>query len=371
MSTIQSASGLATTTPPPIPTRPAAPTLVSNGSQGSIVGNMDAAHLVDLFPATLTQASSSQIVASGAGGLGFTLKGSGFTYSDNVLIAGHGSHLTFTDVANGATVLQLDVSLAQVDVGSFQYWLAYDQTQQAFGSILAGNDKLAGASHADLIRSFSGNDLIAGGGGDDSLWGGDGNDVIYAGFAPGTSGTAVAGTTWLRGEAGDDYIVGGAGFDNVNGNLGADTIDGGAGGGDWLLGGQGDDMIFAHAGDSIINGNLGDDSIVGGAGHDSLRGGQGNDVIWAGSGGDWITGDRGADTIVAGQGADTIYVFQGSGGDRVFSFDAAHDHIQMAAGMTYSLSQVGADVLVDFGQGDSVTLADVQMSALPAGWIAT
>jgi Ca2+-binding RTX toxin-like protein len=130
-------------------------------------------------------------------------------------------------------------------------------------------------------------------------------------------------------------------------------------------------MIFAHAGDSIINGNLGDDSLVGGAGHDSLRGGQGNDVIWAGSGGDWITGDRGADTIVAGQGADTIYVSQGAGVDRVLSFDAAHDHIQMAAGMTYSLSQVGSDVLVDFGQGDSVTLAEVQLSALPAGWIST
>jgi len=353
------------------PTEPAAPAIAITGSQGSIVGNMDAAHLDDLFPAILTRASSTQVAASGSGGLGFTLTGTGFTYDNDVLTAGHGSHLTFTDVANGATVLKLDVSLAQMDVGNFQVWLAYDQTQTAFQSILGGNDKLAGASQADLIRGHGGNDLISGGGGADSLYGGDGNDVIYAGLAPGTSGSALAGSSLIRGEAGDDYITGGAGFDNVNGNLGGDTIDGGAGGNDWLLGGQGNDMIFAHAGDNIINGNLGDDSIVGGTGHDSLRGGQGNDIIWAGSGGDWITGDRGDDTIVAGQGADTIYVFAGSGKDQINGFDAAHDRVQIAPGVAYQFAQSGSNVVVDLGNGDVVTLLDVSANALPSGWIFT
>lgn len=354
---------------PAVPTEPVAPTPAATGALGTIVGNMDAAHLVDLFPAILTQASSTQVAASGSGGLGFTLTGSGFNYVDNQLVAGQANHFTFTDVANGSTVMQLNLSLPQTNVGNFQSWLANDQTQSAFQSIFSGGDQLAGASQADLIRGYAGNDLIMGGGGSDSLYGGDGNDVIYAGLAPGAAGSAPAGSTWLRGEAGDDYIVGGAGYDNVNGNQGADTIDGGAGGNDWLLGGQGNDMIFAHAGDNIINGNLGDDSIVGGSGHDSLRGGQGNDIIWAGSGGDWITGDRGDDTLVAGQGSDTFYVFQGSGADRVFGFDPAHDHIQVAAGVTYHLSQFGADTLVDLGQGDTITLAGVQLTALPAGWI--
>jgi len=355
----------------PAPTEPAAPTLAATGARGAMVGDMDAAHLADLFPAILTKASSTQIAASGAGGLGFTLTGSGFDYVDNQLVGGQATQFTFTDVANGVTVLQLNLSLPHTYVGNFEYWLANDQTQAAFQYILTGQDQLAGGTHADLIRGYGGNDLIAGAGGNDSLYGGDGNDVIYAGLAPGTGGSAPTGSTYIRGEAGDDYIAGGAGFDYVNGNQGADTIDGGSGGSDWLLGGQGNDMIFAHAGDSIINGNLGDDSLVGGSGHDSLRGGQGNDAIWAGSGGDWITGDRGNDTLVAGAGADTFYVNQATGADRVFGFDPAHDHVQVAAGVTYSLAQIGADTLIDLGQGDSITLAGVQLSALPGGWITT
>lgn len=355
---------------PAAPVEAAAPAFAINGAHGTIAGSMDAAHLADLFPAVLTQASPSQITASGAGGLGFTLTGSGFSYVDNQLTAGQANHFTFNDVANGGKILQLDLSLPQTNVASFQSWLANDQTQTAFQSILPANDQLAGGTSADVIRGYGGSDLISGGGGSDSLYGGDGNDVIYAGSAPGVGSPAPAGSTWLRGEDGNDYITGGAGFDNVNGNQGADTIDGGSGGNDWLVGGQGNDMIFAHAGNNILNGNLGDDSIVGGAGHDSLRGGQGNDMIWAGSGGSWIAGDRGDDSMVAGQGADTFYVSQGTGTDRVFGFDLAHDHIQLAPGTTYHLSQVGADTLIDLGQGDTVTLANVQLSALPTGWIA-
>lgn len=234
----------------------------------------------------------------------------------------------------------------------------------------AGTHDGGGETVLDYMQRLSGYDTpfsfahtgpatIAGGGGADSLHGWAGNDSLDGG----------AGANTLRGGDGADTLQGGSGFDNVNGNQGNDTLDGGTTGNDWLVGGQGNDMIFAHGGSNILNGNLGDDSIVGGADFDYLRGGQGNDVIWASSSGAWITGDRGNDTLIAGQGADTFYVTQGGGLDRIFGFDPAHDHVQIDPGKIYHLAQIGADVLVDIGQGDGFTLANVQLSALPAGWI--
>lgn len=349
---------------------PTVPTLAVSGVQGAAAGNMDAAHLSD-FSALVLHESSTVIAATGDNDLGFSLTGQNFTYTGGALTGGLGQHLTLHDVANGVTVLQIDIALPNADVSSFELWLASDQTATAFATFLGGGDRLGGSTFADLIRAYGGDDVLYGSGGDDTLYGGTGNDVIYAARPPAFAGYAPAGTTWIRGEEGDDYILGGQGFDNVNGNQGADTIDGGQGGGDWLLGGQGSDMIFAHTGANIINGNLGDDSIVGGDGYDSLRGGQGADIIWAGSGGDWITGDRGDDTLMAGRGSDTFYVIPNSGADQVQDFDTAHDHVQLAADVAWQASQVGADTVLDFGQGNTMTLVGVQLSALPSGWITT
>ena len=45
--------------------------------------------------------------------------------------------------------------------------------------------------------------------------------------------------------------------------------------------------------------------------------------------------------------------------------------VQIDAGATSTVAQVGADTVIDMGAGDQMVLVNVQLSALPAGWIFT
>ena len=76
--------------------------------------------------------------------------------------------------------------------------------------------------------------------------------------------------------------------------------------------------------------------------------------------------------IQAGAGADTFHTFSGAGTDVVIGFDAAKgDHVQLDLGTHYTLSQSGADTVVDMGGGDELILRNVQLSTLSPGWIFT
>jgi serralysin len=195
----------------------------------------------------------------------------------------------------------------------------------------------------------------------ETLQGGEGNDTL--------TGASEA-ANYLRGNGGDDSIQGGASFNDINGNKGDDTINAGFGGNDWLLGGQGNDLITAHSGNNLLYGNLGNDTLIGGGGNDTIRGGQGDDSIVAGSGAQWISGDRGNDTIQAGSGPDTFHTFAQAGLDKVLGFnEALGDHVQLDAGTNYTLSQVGADTVIDMGGGNEMILVGVRLSSLHAGWI--
>ena len=202
--------------------------------------------------------------------------------------------------------------------------------------------------------------VLVGATGSDTLQGGAGGDTITGGDP---------GPNYLRGNAGDDSIVGGSGFDDINGNLGNDTIHGG-GGNDWVVGGQGNDLVYGDNGDDIVLGNLGNDTLDGGAGNDTIRGGQGDDVLIGGPGNDWLSGDRGNDTLTGGPGADTFHSFSGAGIDLVTDFNQAEgDRVQLDPGTAYTLRQVGADTVVDMGNGDQLILANVQLATLTPGWI--
>ncbi|MBX3482947.1 hypothetical protein [Phenylobacterium sp.] len=150
---------------------------------------------------------------------------------------------------------------------------------------------------------------------------------------------------------GDDILTGGALGEIINGFTGVDSIDGGGG-------------------IDIINGNQGNDTLLGGSGDDVLRGGKDNDVIFGGDGNDFISGDRGDDTVTGGAGADSFHVFSGSGIDRVTDFSRAEgDRVAVLTGTTYTVSQVGADVVIDLGGGTQMILVGVQQSSLTDGWI--
>jgi serralysin len=193
-----------------------------------------------------------------------------------------------------------------------------------------------------------------------TLMGGAGNDYVDGDDGP----------NQLRGGDGDDELWGGAAFDDTHGNIGNDTVHGG-GFDDWVVGGQGNDVLFGDAGGDLCYGNLGADTIDGGAGADGVVGGQGNDVLNGGAGDDFIiTGDRGDDTITGGAGADRFRTFNQTGIDRVTDFNAAEgDRVTVDPGSAYTLSQVGADTVIDMGGGNQMILVGVTLSTLPVGWI--
>jgi serralysin len=68
--------------------------------------------------------------------------------------------------------------------------------------------------------------------------------------------------------------------------------------------------------------------------------------------------------------ADLFHGSQDAGIDRVLDFNlAAGDRVFLDPGTTYTLSQVGADTVIDMGGGHQMILVGVQLSTLTPGWI--
>ena len=89
-----------------------------------------------------------------------------------------------------------------------------------------------------------------------------------------------------------------------------------------------------------------------------------------GDGNDWLAGDRGNDTISGGAGADIFHTFGTAGLDRVTDFNAAEgDRVNLLAGTTYTVAQVGADTVIDMAGGNEMILVGVTLANLPNGWI--
>ena len=215
---------------------------------------------------------------------------------------------------------------------------------------------------AGVTVSTPGDDVMVAPAAGGTLMAGAGNDTI-------TADTTLTAQTYLRGEDGDDVVNGGGGFDDINGNMGNDTIHGNAGD-DWVVGGKGDDSQTGDSGSDIVWGNLGNDTLIGGSGADQVRGGQGDDSIQGGSGNDYISGDRGNDTESGGSGADMFHGSQDAGIDRVLDFHYAEgDRVMLDPGTTYTASQVGADTVIDMGNGDQLILMNVTLSRLTGDWI--
>jgi len=210
-----------------------------------------------------------------------------------------------------------------------------------------------------LRAPVEGDKVLTGGIGRNTLEGGAGADTIVD----------TGGSNYLRGGDGADRVSGGGDFDDLNGNAGNDTVSGGPGN-DWVVGGKDNDSLSGDTGDDLVYGNVGDDSCFGGDGNDTLRGGQGDDLVVGGAGADYLSGDKGSDTMTGGAGADVFHSFGDAGLDRISDFSVAQgDRLQLDAGTTYTLQQVGSDTVVDMGGGGQVVLVGVSMSSLTPGWI--
>lgn len=159
--------------------------------------------------------------------------------------------------------------------------------------------------------------------------------------------------------AGDDRLTGSDGDDRIVALTGADVVKGGAG----------DDRLLGGAGRDRLKGNAGDDTLRGGAGRDLLKGGGDDDRLFGGAHRDRLNGQAGDDTLTGGGGADR-FVFHTSGGhDTITDFTDDLDVIVFRKlGDTVEIldhaTQRGADVVFDFGGGDTLTVLDTTIGAL-------
>ncbi|WP_312161492.1 M10 family metallopeptidase C-terminal domain-containing protein [Phenylobacterium sp.] len=257
-----------------------------------------------------------------------------------------------------------------LDFSGFSMRQLIDLREGAFSNVggLTGNVAIAigatienaiGGRGDDTVYGNAAANTLTGAAGDDDLYGGAGNDSLSGG----------EGQDFLRGESGDDYIVGGAGFDDIHGNMGRDTAYGGEGD-DWVVGGQDGDLLFGENGADLVYGNMGDDTLHGGMGADVMRGGQHNDVMYGEDGDDWMSGDRGDDTLYGGAGADSFHTWGEAGLDRVMDFNRAEgDRVLVSEGATWTLAQIGADVVISLSGGAQMVLAGVALATLTDGWI--
>jgi Ca2+-binding RTX toxin-like protein len=111
----------------------------------------------------------------------------------------------------------------------------------------------------------------------------------------------------------------------------------------------------------VLNGGNGNDTLRGGAGNDVLNGGDGDDVLAGGGGNDTLIGGAGHDIFAHGQ--VTIEDFQaGAGGDKIdlHGVAGATDF----ASVLMHAQDLGGNVLLDFGQGEQMTLQHADVASL-------
>jgi Ca2+-binding RTX toxin-like protein len=312
----------------------------------------------------------------------------------------------FTDSPVGVTV-DLNLQGVAQNTGSGMDTLV--NIEDVSGTSMA--DHLTGDGGDNWLWGEGGNDVLSGGGGNDLLEVGPGNATVDGGAGTDTVSFYDTGADFTSGVTVDLTLQGlaqntGGGtmtlthIENLSGSAFNDTLTGdannnvlaGSSGNDVLNGGAGDDIIYGDgqiapdtggagtAGPIVLitdigvaDGNPsedGNDTLNGGNGNDKLYGGGGNDTLSGGNGNDLLVGGTGSDTLTGGGGADTFAFGVGDGTDTITDFSAkTGDVISVSGYSSYTLTQVGKDVLVKFSATDSILLKSTKLSDVTAGSI--
>ncbi|MBI5898507.1 MAG: hypothetical protein HZB40_04720, partial [Rhodocyclales bacterium] len=269
----------------------------------------------------------------------------------------------------------------------------------------AGDSLLCGEAGADTLLAGDGDDTLDGGTGNDTLQGEAGNDTYI--FRKGSGVDRIRGWNagdkiWLAANAEDvafkrnknDLVIG---FTDAvdklivenyylvtaNASPNAGTLITFRDGSTWTAAAL--EAWFAQpdnvgGGNDILNGNANAETLAGLGGSDQIAGNGGNDVIDGGTGADLLLGaadyDATTDQLVPVQranGDDTYLVRRGDGQDTLVDLDSTQntDTLKLVGitpdELTLSIADVRwertgttwstvADILIDLGLGDSVTL---------------
>lgn len=132
-----------------------------------------------------------------------------------------------------------------------------------------------------------------------------------------------------------------------------------------MEGDDGDDKLYGGSGDDAIHGWFGNDQLWGGAGNDMLEAGGGTDKLWGG---------KGADDFVFGNGIgkDVIYDFKLKQGDQLIiqgdmngtGIGSGNTDAEVMQKFMKLVKQVGRDTVINFGEGDTLTLKNFKASTL-------
>ncbi|ESQ93527.1 hypothetical protein ABAC460_00225 [Asticcacaulis sp. AC460] len=339
---------------------------------------------------------------SGTGNAGAnSLTGNG---SGNLLDGGEGSD-TMTGgagwdiyVVNAASDVVVEVAgegddLVQASasyiLGDYVERLTLTGTANINGTGNSAHNQILGNSGNNVLDGAGGTDYLTGGLGNDTYYvdattdkaiefAGEGTDLVYASVSFVLVGTVVenlilTGTANLNatGNGVGNKLVGNSGNNVLDGGVGNDTLTGGLGDdtyyvqatGDKVVeaSGEGYDVVFASATYTLTGRYAEELRLTGSANIDASGNGVSN-VLVGNSGSNVLNGLGGNDSLTGGLGADTFLFGTASRADTVTDFNAVEgDMINVNAytGGTANaglVTQVGLNVVIDFGSGNVVTV---------------
>jgi Ca2+-binding RTX toxin-like protein len=299
------------------------------------------------------------------------------------------SDLIFTEIGssteisdgNGNSVLLENVSLYDMPQEAFHFYVS----TPVVGT--SGADTLSGTFYTEEIKGGEGNDSLVAGGWHDTLEGGAGRDILDGGA--GSQVTFRFSENWgldtildfVRGIDTLDLTATGLQFEDltITRVTSVITIVSDANGNEIRLFGYAEypfdatDFTFAEgaavvgsASDEVLAGTHAPEQINGLGGADTIVGSSGTDTINGGAGDDELTGGHGDDIFVfeAGWGSDTVTDFD----DHIEFFSRHDDWLDLSStGLSYldlTISQSGANTLIDDGAGNQIILVGIDASSI-------
>lgn len=270
-----------------------------------------------------------------------------------------------------------------------------------------GNDMdnvITGNAGNNILGGAGGDDIINGGLGADTMRGGDGNDTFYVDNVGDTvteytgqgDDSVFSSLSFTLGNNVENLVLTGiadidATGNSLNnlltGNDGDNVLDGKAGA-DVMAGGKGDDTYHVdNAGDVVIELDHGgtdtvfssvdfDASVIANVfienihltGSDDIdaHGNMADNALVGNAGDNFIAGMGGDDMLTGGAGADTFFFDNKDGTYTITDFSASEDDMISYDGAHMSdpvITQVGADVHIQFGSGETVVVLNTMDNA--------